>query len=88
MSNITIYTKSICPYCVKAKLLLDKKGAKYQEISVENNEEALSHMLSISNGLKTVPQIFIGNVHVGGCDNLYKLEEDNALDGILKQSNP
>lgn len=83
MKEIIIYTKSICPYCVKAKALLDRKALKYKEISVENNDALREELVIKSGGRKTVPQIFIGNYHVGGCDDLYALEQAGTLDNLL-----
>lgn len=83
MQQITIYTKSNCPYCVKAKALLDRKGAKYNEINATEDGN-FEEMLKKANGMKTVPQIFIGNTHVGGCDNLYALDSEGKLDQLLK----
>jgi glutaredoxin 3 len=82
---ITIYTKSYCPYCTKAKQLLKIKGVDFQEIDITNNEEKLAEMLSKSAGRKTVPQIFIGNMHVGGCDDLYALNDAGRLEPLLMQ---
>ncbi len=83
MSQTIIYTKGYCPFCVKAKKLLDKKGIVYQEIDIEKDEQARQHMLDNSNGRKTVPQIFINGTHVGGCDDLYELEERGQLDNLI-----
>jgi glutaredoxin 3 len=81
--EVIIYTKSYCPYCVKAKQLLEIKRVAFQEIDLTHDEIKLSEMLSKANGRKTVPQIFIGDYHVGGCDDLYELNEQNKLDGLL-----
>lgn len=81
--QIVIYTKSYCPYCVKAKRLFQGKGLDYTEIDVENNATLLQEMLSKSLGSKTVPQIFFGDKHIGGCDDLYALEESGELDKII-----
>jgi glutaredoxin 3 len=81
--QIVIYTKSYCPYCVKAKRLLEGKALDYTEIDVENNATLLQEMLSKSLGRKTVPQIFLGDKHIGGCDDLYALEESGELDKII-----
>lgn len=83
MEKVIIYTKSYCPYCVKAKSLLDLKSAKYQEINAEEGEH-FEEMLKKSNGRKTVPQIFIGDFHVGGCDDLYALDKEGKLNDLLK----
>lgn len=83
MKKITIYTKEICPYCVKAKALLKRKNAEFDEIKLVD-EKIKEEMIKKSGGRMTVPQIFIGDVHVGGCDDLYALEEQGKLDALLK----
>ncbi|HEY1961862.1 MAG TPA: glutaredoxin 3 [Rhizomicrobium sp.] len=83
MPNITIYTTPICPYCVRAKALLRKKGVSFEEIDVFMNVEARHDMEKRASGRYTVPQIFIGERHVGGCDDLYALERAGELDPIL-----
>ena len=83
MQPVTLYTTRVCPYCVSAKRLLDKKGAAYSEIRVDNSDEKYEEMLSRTQGRRTVPQIFIGDVHVGGCDDLYALDKEGALDNLL-----
>ncbi|MBV9043779.1 MAG: glutaredoxin 3 [Alphaproteobacteria bacterium] len=82
MSKITIYTTPICPYCVRAKALLKKKGAEFTEIDVFMDSDAREEMESKSHR-RTVPQIFIGDKHVGGCDDLYALESQGQLDPLL-----
>jgi glutaredoxin 3 len=82
MKKITIYTTSICPYCVRAKALFDRKGLTYEEINVEEQQER-DKMVIKAGGRRTVPQIFIGSAHVGGCDDLYALEKEGKLAGIL-----
>ncbi len=84
MKKITIFSKEICPYCVKAKNLLKRKGANFDEIIV-NTDEIKQNMIKKSNGRMTVPQIFIGEFHVGGCDDLYALEADGKLDKLLNE---
>lgn len=79
MSNIVIYTISKCPYCLKAKSLLDRKGFKYEEINVENDALLRQQMSERANGRKTVPQIFIDDQHIGGCNDLYALEKLGKL---------
>jgi glutaredoxin 3 len=86
MSKITIYTTPICPYCVRAKALLKKKGAAYEEIDVFMDADARAEMEDKSDGCRTVPQIFIGETHVGGCDDLYALESEGKLDPLLAAS--
>lgn len=83
MPKIKIYTTPICPYCVRAKALLKKKGAAFEEIDVFMDADARQEMEDKSNGARTVPQIFIGEKHVGGCDNLYALESQGRLDALL-----
>jgi len=82
MKKITIYTTSVCPYCVRAKALFDRKSLKYEEVNVEDKQER-DKMIEKAGGRRTVPQIFIGSVHVGGCDDLYALEKEGKLDEIL-----
>jgi glutaredoxin 3 len=82
MPPIRIYTTPICPYCVRAKALLKKKGAAYEEIDVFMDPDKREEMESISHR-RTVPQIFIGDRHVGGCDDLYDLEHKGKLDPLL-----
>ncbi|HWU26622.1 MAG TPA: glutaredoxin 3 [Rhizomicrobium sp.] len=84
MPRIRIYTTPICPYCVRAKALLKKKGAEFEEIDVFMDAEARAAMEAESHGRRTVPQIFVGDDHVGGCDELYALESQGKLDALLK----
>lgn len=83
MQKVIIYTTTYCPYCVRAKALLDRKGVKYQEINAED-QEVREQMVQKSGGRKTVPQIFIGDFHVGGCDDLYELDRQGKLDERLR----
>ena len=82
--DVTIYLSDWCPYCQRAKGLLERKGAKFREINVEDDPNSRSEMVARSNGRRTVPQIFIGDTHVGGCDELLELERDGRLDRILQ----
>jgi glutaredoxin 3 len=82
MKPVKIYTTPWCPYCVRAKRLLDKKGVSYQEIDVDGDEEARVR-LAQQTGRRTVPQIFIGEHHVGGSDDLHDLEAQGKLDALL-----
>ena len=84
MPSITIYTKSWCPYCSAAKKLLTEKGAAFTEIDIEKKPEARSEMIQKANGRSTVPQIFIGEKHVGGCDDLYALDDRGQLESLLQ----
>ena len=84
MPPIVIYTKSTCPYCHAAKELLRRKGAAFQEISVDGDRAGQAAMATKAGGRSTVPQIWIGERHVGGCDDLYELEEAGRLDPLLE----
>ena len=81
---VLIYTTPFCPFCVRAKSLLSKKGVTYEEVDVMMDEKALADMRAKSGGARTVPQIFIGDTHVGGCDELYAMEREGALDPLLE----
>jgi glutaredoxin 3 len=83
MKPVEIYTTPICPYCLAAKRLLDRKGVDYREIDVSGSEELRAMMTKRANGRRSVPQIFIGETHVGGCDDLHALEQAGELDGLL-----
>lgn len=83
MSDILIYTTKICPYCVMAKRLLDKKGVAYTEINVDSAPGLREEMMAKTQR-RTVPQIYIGDVHVGGFDDLYALDQQKKLDDLLK----
>ena len=80
---IEIYTTPICPYCIRAKQLLDEKSAAYREIDVMRDAAARGEMVRRANGRYTVPQIFVGETHVGGSDELYALERAGKLDALL-----
>jgi glutaredoxin 3 len=81
--RVVIYTKSTCPYCHAAKVLLRNKGAPFAEIGVDGDRTAQAAMAVKASGRSTVPQIFIGNTHVGGCEELHALEAAGELDGLL-----
>lgn len=83
MPNIEIYTTRVCPYCVRAKALLKRKGQSFTEIDVSDDDELMGQMVQRSGGRMTVPQIFIGDTHVGGCDDLYELDSAGRLDPLL-----
>jgi glutaredoxin 3 len=83
MPAIVIYTKSSCPYCHMAKDLLRRKGATFEEIDVSGRPGEQQAMSARAKGRRTVPQIFIGDVHVGGCDDLYDLDAAGRLDKLL-----
>ncbi len=84
MAKVEIYTTQVCPYCVRAKDLLTRKGAEYEEIRVDQDTEQRDKMLERSGGARTVPQIFINdNLVPGGSDGLYALEAEGKLDEML-----
>lgn len=83
MPEIEVYTTPYCPYCSAAKDLLHQKGLQFTEINVAGSQERRAEMTARANGRTTVPQIFINATHVGGCDDLYALEESGELDPLL-----
>lgn len=83
MPIVEIYTKTFCSYCWRAKMLLEAKGVAFREISVDFGGELRQQMLERSNGRTTVPQIFIGETHVGGCDDLLALDNAGKLDELI-----
>ena len=83
MSNITIYTKDYCPFCIKAKSLLTMKKIKFIEINLNENPDQFDKMLEKSNGARTVPQIFNDNNYIGDCDKIYELNSEGTLDKLL-----
>lgn len=84
MTDITIYTTPVCPYCVKARQLLKRKGYdQFTEIDVSVSEQVRDEMMKRSGGKRSVPQIFINGTHVGGCDDLYALDSAGKLDALL-----
>ena len=83
MKSVEIYTTPICGYCAMAKRLLDQKGVEYTEINVMGDMEAMTTMIQRANGGRTVPQIFVGDTHVGGSDDLHALERAGKLDNLL-----
>ena len=83
MADVTIYTRMMCGYCSAAKRLLDSKGVAYTEHDASFSPELRKEMIQRANGRTTFPQIFVGDVHVGGCDELYDLDEHGRLDLLL-----
>ncbi len=81
--KIELYSSDYCPYCVKAKALLERKGVDFEEIDVTNDDDARMALVKRSNGMRTVPQIFIDDKHIGGCDDLYALDSKGELDSLL-----
>jgi glutaredoxin 3 len=86
MDSIDIYTIRYCPYCQDAKELLSRKGVSFHEIDVTGNRDKRQEMIARADGRSTYPQIFIGATHVGGCDDLYALEEAGKLDPLLAEA--
>lgn len=82
MSEVTLYTTPVCPFCHRAKYLLNRKGVEFIEIDVSRSADLRQEMVRRT-GRQTVPQIFIGDYHVGGCDDLYELDLDDKLDPLL-----
>ncbi len=83
MKPVEIYTTPFCPYCVAAKRLLQKKGVTYEETDVSRDPALRQAMMRRAGGRQTVPQIFIGGQHVGGCDDLHALDHQGRLDPLL-----
>lgn len=81
---VEIYSKVTCGFCMRAKMLLDHKNIKYTEIKIDSDTDLREQMIKRSNGAYTVPQIFIGDSHIGGCDDLYALHAQNKLDALLE----
>lgn len=86
MQPVEIYTSPLCGYCHAAKRLLDQKGVDFAEIDVLANPERKPEMIQRAQGGRTVPQIFVGDLHVGGCDELFALERAGKLDALLTMS--
>jgi len=82
MADVTLYTTRFCPYCVRAKQLLSRKNVTYNEIAVDNDRQLRAEMM-VKSGRHTVPQIWIGEQHIGGCDELMALDRTGALDDLL-----
>jgi len=83
MAKIELYTKAFCPYCTRAKALLDAKGADYEEIDLTMGGPRRAEMIERSGGRTTVPQVFIGGKHIGGSDDLAALDRRGGLDELL-----
>lgn len=82
--KIEIYTWATCPYCLRAKALLSSKGVTFSEYSVDGDEAARAKMAERAQGRRSVPQIFINDRHIGGCDDLHALDAQGGLDPLLK----
>jgi len=83
MSKIEIYTWQYCPFCIKAKTLLNRKNIEFTEYKIDGDEAARETMSIRANGKRSLPQIFINGKSIGGCDDLYELENENKLDNLL-----
>ncbi|SFR00319.1 glutaredoxin 3 [Poseidonocella sedimentorum] len=83
MQTIDIYTSPLCGYCHAAKRLLSQKGVSFSEIDISSEPNKRAEMVQRSQGGRTVPQIFVGDIHVGGCDDLYALDRAGKLDALL-----
>lgn len=84
MAKVVIYSSNMCPYCFRAKALLEQKGVEFEEIIVDMNPAVRAEMRKKAGGVNSVPQIWIDSEHVGGCDDLYALESRGALDLLLE----
>lgn len=84
MAKVEIYSTPVCPYCTRAKSLLQSKGQDYEEIDISLSPQVRDEMMSRSGGRRTVPQIFINNTHIGGFDDLHALDQKGGLDPLLK----
>jgi len=84
MAKIEVYSGDFCPYCVKAKSLLKKKGLEFSEFNVKRDMKRQAEMAERAPGARTIPQIFINDRHVGGCDDLYTLEKKGELDAWVE----
>jgi glutaredoxin 3 len=82
-ANVEIYTWSGCPFCIRAKALLNKKGVEFTEYCIDGDEAARAKMAKRANGRRSLPQIFINNQGIGGCDDLYSLNAQGKLDPLL-----
>lgn len=83
MAAVTLYSSNYCPFCIRAKQLLTSKGVDYEEISVDGQPKVRAEMTRLAGGRTSVPQIWIGATHVGGCDELMTLERSGKLDKML-----
>lgn len=84
IAAVVIYSTTVCPYCIQAKQLLAAKGVEYTEVLIDKDMARREEMLARSNGARTVPQIFIGDTHVGGFDDLVALDKSGKLDKLLE----
>ncbi len=85
-ANVEIYTWQTCPFCIRAKLLLWWKGVNYTEYKIDGDETARAAMAERSQGRRSVPQVFINDQHIGGCDDIYALDAQGQLDPLLQSA--
>ena len=83
-ATVEIYTWQMCPYCIRAKQLLEDKGIAYTEYKIDGDNAARTKMAARANGRRSLPQIFIDDIHVGGCDDIHSLEREGKLDSLLQ----
>ncbi|OAB59384.1 glutaredoxin [Phormidium willei BDU 130791] len=86
MANVEIYTWTFCPYCLRAKSLLKRKNVEFIEHNIQGDNEARDKMAQRADGRRSVPQIFINDQHIGGCDDLHALDAKGELDALLQQT--
>lgn len=86
-AKVEIYTWRTCPFCIRAKNLLAQKGVEFVEYSIDGDEAARNKMAQRANGRRSLPQIFINDNHVGGCDDVHALDAEGKLDALLASSN-
>ncbi|MGM0455798.1 MAG: glutaredoxin 3 [Cyanobacteriota bacterium] len=86
MANVEIYTWTFCPYCLRAKSLLKRKNVEFTEHNIQGDNEARDKMAQRADGRRSVPQIFINDQHIGGCDDLHALDAKGELDALLQQT--
>lgn len=84
-SNVEIYTWSMCPFCIRAKQLLKQKGVEFTEYCIDGDNQAREEMAVRANGQRSLPQIFINDQHIGGCNDIYELDAQGKLDQLLSE---
>jgi glutaredoxin 3 len=85
-ANVEIYTWQTCPYCIRAKLLLWWKGVNFTEYKIDGDDDARNNMALRALGARSVPQIFVNDQHLGGCDDIYQLDLEGGLDPLLEKA--
>lgn len=85
-AQVEIYTWQLCPYCIRARMLLHWKGAQFTEYKIDGDSAARAKMAERANGKRSVPQIFINDRHIGGCDELYRLDSQGQLNALLRET--